>query len=964
MLKGLSESYKHSILLYLILFLLIPLLFLFAHPPDVLCSEETYTLFESGQVRPLAFSPDGKKLFAVNTPDNRLEVFKVTNKGLWHCGSVPVGLEPVAVAARTNHEVWVVNHLSDSVCIVNVCKPAFMRVVRTLLVGDEPSDIVFGGPQRNRAFITCAHRGQNAPFDPQLTTPGIGRADVWIFDVNDLGSSLGGDPINIINLFTDTPRALAVSPDGKYVYAAGFKTGNQTTSIFEQNVTANGGVPGADTYVDTDGDGIPEPHATDVNGNIQPLTGLIVKFDGTHWVDELGRIWDDQVKFNLPDKDVFVIDATANPPVQVAGDAGFYSGVGTVLFNMVVNPANGKVYVSNLESLNHVRFEGPGGGGSTVRGHTAENRITILDNTVHPRHLNKHIDDYSICCEPIPNDENTKSLAFPLDMAITADGKTLYVAAFGSSKVGIYDTAKLEDDSFVPDVTNQVIVSGGGPSGLALDEVNNRLYVLTRFDNSISIIDTITHQEINHISMYNPEPESIVRGRRFLYDAAHTSSHGDTACASCHIFGDFDGLAWDLGNPDGIVINNPGPLRINHEDFGLPLDPNFKPMKGPMTTQSLRGLANHGPMHWRGDRTGGNDAPTSQPDSGTFDEEAAFKKFNIAFLGLVGRHEELPEEEMQAFTDFALQITYPPNPIRNLNNSLTEDQQAGNDFFFDPEKTVATLIHCNGCHALDRNANEGATLTPGFFGTDGSYTFAFQPQFFKVPHLRNLYQKVGKFGMANSGFFLADDPFSPDPFFGNENPFMGDQIRGFGFFHDGSADTIFRFHKASAFLPRPPGTVSPLDPGNGPHLPITPEGMTIRRQLEQFVLVIDSNLFPIVGQQITLTYKNRDVVAPRIDLMIERAEAGECDLVAKRRRWSGYLYVGNGMFRNNLRGGLISDKILRILAYLPLGEVTFTCVPPGAGERIALDRDEDGCFDRYELLKGSDPADPVSTCDD
>ena len=34
--------------------------------------------------------------------------------------SVPVGLEPVAVAARTDSEVWVVNHLSDSVSIVDV----------------------------------------------------------------------------------------------------------------------------------------------------------------------------------------------------------------------------------------------------------------------------------------------------------------------------------------------------------------------------------------------------------------------------------------------------------------------------------------------------------------------------------------------------------------------------------------------------------------------------------------------------------------------------------------------------------------------------------------------------------------------------------------------------------------------------------------------------------------------------
>ena len=61
-------------------------------------------------------------------------------------------------------------------------------------------------------------------------------------------------------------------------------------------------------------------------------------------------------------------------------------------------------------------------------------------------------------------------------------------------------------------------------------------------------------------------------------------------------------------------------------------------MKGPMTTQSLRGMANHGPMHWRGDRTGGNDRdPSAQPDSGTFDEDAAFKKFNVGVPGLLGR---------------------------------------------------------------------------------------------------------------------------------------------------------------------------------------------------------------------------------------------------------------------------------------------------------------------------------------
>src|SRR4051794_36497267 len=48
-----------------------------------------FTLFESGQVRPLALSPSGKLLFAANTPDGRLEVFRIKDHGLEHRASIP-----------------------------------------------------------------------------------------------------------------------------------------------------------------------------------------------------------------------------------------------------------------------------------------------------------------------------------------------------------------------------------------------------------------------------------------------------------------------------------------------------------------------------------------------------------------------------------------------------------------------------------------------------------------------------------------------------------------------------------------------------------------------------------------------------------------------------------------------------------------------------------------------------------
>jgi DNA-binding beta-propeller fold protein YncE len=893
-------------------------------------AESPLTLFESGQPRPLALSPDGKLLFAVNTPDNRLEIFRVKNGGLTHRGSVPVGIEPVAVAVRSDDEVWVVNHLSDSISVVELSEGGQTgHVVRTLLVGDEPRDIVFAGPGKSRAFITTAHRGQNAPYDPQLTTPGVGRADVWVFDANQLGASLGGTPLTIVSLFSDTPRALAVTPDGATVYAAAFHSGNRTATVTEQMVPDGGEAAG----------GLPEPN-TNLNGDPQPEVGLIVKFNGTHWVDELGRTWDHALKFSLPDKDVFAINAMANPPVQKPGLSGYFKGVGTILFNMAVNPVSGKVYVSNTEAFNEVRFEGPGTlSGSSVRGHLHESRITVLSGgSVTPRHLNKHI-NYAACCAPIPNAENAKSLALPQAMAITSNGATLYVAALGSSKIGVFDTAALENNTFVPSTANQIAVSGGGPTGIVLNESRKHLYVLTRFDNSISTIDTQTRHEVAHVAMHNPEPASIKNGRRFFYDAALTSSHGDSSCASCHVFGDFDSLAWDLGNPDIAEFPNPGPF------IGPPVLPEvFNSLKGPMTTQSLRGMANHGPMHWRGDRTGGNDEPTVQPDGGTFNEEAAFKKFNPAFVSLLGRSAPLSGADMQAFSDFILQVTYPPNPIRALDNSLTADQQAGRDFYFGPISQGVT--NCNGCHTLDPEANPDASA-PGFFGVNNQVSFDFEFLHLKIPHLRNQYQKVGMFGMP-------DVPIALVP--GDNQP-MGDQVRGFGFLHDGSFDTVFRFMRSQGFSPRP---------DNPDGIPAGPAGDAVRRQIEAFMLAFDSNMAPIVGQQTTLTEHNAGVAGPRINLLIARANAGECDLVVKGsshdEEETGYLYIGGGHFLPSRHcDPTLTDAQLRHVADHDDRELTYTCVPPGSGERIAIDRDGDGALDGDEEDEGSDPADPTST---
>jgi hypothetical protein len=245
---------------------------------------------------------------------------------------------------------------------------------------------------------------------------------------------------------------------------------------------------------------------------------------------------------------------------------------------------------------------------------------------------------------------------------------------------------------------------------------------------------------------------------------------------------------------------------------------------------------------------------------------------------------------------------------------------------------------------LDRDANP-ETDTPGFFGSNNMNNNDNGPQFFKPPHLRNQYQKIGMFGF----------PLVPNVNPG-DNDFQGEQVRGFGFLHDGSIDTAFRFINVLSFNLR-----LPENPGG---MPLTPEGMEMRRALEAFVLAFDSNLAPIVGQQITLTHANAAVAGPRIDLLMARADEGECDLVAKSRilvHEVGFLYVGGGLFKVSRAGfPLIPDGVVRSLAARPGREVTYTCAPPGSGERVGLDRDEDGALDGDELHAGSDPADPTS----
>jgi DNA-binding beta-propeller fold protein YncE len=639
--------------------------------------------FESHQIHPIAMSPNKNKLAALNTPDGYLVIYDLTGGiGPIMTHQIPVGMEPVSLTWHGNDEIWVASHLSDAVNIVSLTTG---NVVKTLLVGDEPTDVAFAGlPER--AFVCVSQEDAVKVYDP---------------------ANLSAPP-TVIPIFGSDPRALAVSPDRSKVYVSVFESGNRSTILPETTVVNGGGQPPANPPMDPM---LPPP----------PNTALIVQKSGADWVDDTGGIWTPHVGWSLPDNDVVQISTST---LTVTAN---FTGVGTLNYDLEVNPSSGVIYVTNHEALNLVRFE------NNLRGNFARMQVTIINPlgpTVTPIHLNPHI-NYAVT--PGPQAEIDQSLSCPMDMVWNANGTLMYMTALGSGKVAVMTPGGTVVDQWVV---------GDGPTGLALDEDRGRLYVLDRLAHKIRCVSLSTGTVVQLAGLgFNPEPPEIQTGRKFLYDARVTSGHGDVSCATCHAFANFDGLAWDLGRPDGMFLPPPdGQLDT--------LLVGFHPLKGPMVTQSLRGLRDTAPYHQRGDR-------------------GDIFEFNVAFQDLMGRASGIPGAEISAFNDFIQTVTYPPNPNMNLDRSLPNpalqpSPQRGKNAF--------TTLHlddgkfCVECHEFPAGTNNQITSALVMGNT----------QDLNISQLRNLYEKTG-YGRT------------------------GALKNGFGFTHNGQWETMFEFFKQPFF---------------------------------------------------------------------------------------------------------------------------------------------------------------------
>ena len=782
--------------------------------PPARAQSPGYVNFESHQARPICLSADGTRLFAVNTPDARLSVFDVSNPA----NPTPVLIREIQVGL----EPVSVNVVSnDEAWVVNqtsdsvsVVSVATGNVADTLSCKDEPADVVFAG---GFAFITCA--GSNLVRVFNITT----HAEL--------------SPIVLQGL---SPRSLAVRSDGTKVYAVFTLSGNRTT-LLPANLAP------------------PQPPPTNTSLPAPPQVGLIVSADDVRLMP----------KPNMPDNDVAEIDVASRTVSR------YFKATGTVNFFVAARPGTDELWVANTEARNLVRFE------PNVRGHIVDNRITRVNTsgagTVTPFDLNPGIDYATLPNNPA----RAIALAQATGIAFEPGGAFLWVASFGTDRVARVDassgavTVRIETGPTSGAAANPR--AKRGPRGLVYQAGTNRLFVLNRISNTISVVSTQSQSVLTEIATgsFDPTPDTIRQGRGFLYDA-RLSGNGTQSCATCHIDGDRDELAWDLGDRNGSMqtVTQPNPLG------GPPQTFNMHPMKGPMTTQTLRGLSALDPLHWRGDR-------------------ADFTQFNGAFDSLLGGS-TLPAADMAAYRDFINTIVFEANPNQNLNRTMPAIFPPGDPNAGDPNVGRTTFLNdqyvpglrCNTCHALPTGSNR---LIIGAAALQES-------QDFKVPQLRNVFQKR---------FFIRSATTM--------------SLSGFGITHDGTDPDLF------TFLSRPVFGSFATD-------------TTRKRNLSAFVLCLDTGTAPATGYARTAGSATLAAVSADWTVLESQAIAGGIDLILRglvNGRLHGFLYRPATNDYISDQAGLGPFTRAQLESMISAGNATLTVmgVPPGNGVRLGTDRD-------------------------
>ncbi len=700
-----------------------------------------YFNVESPQVHPIEIARIGGHdyLLVCNTPDNSVEIWD-TDETIVPAANrfitrVPVGLEPVSVRwVGSRSRFYVANFLGDSISSVFISVPSGPSslaafVLKTVSVTDEPLDITFveagaaPGITVPTLFVTHMTLDAYGEYHALTLAPvasGSERMDALVATGKDIDFDTQLDDIAL-----KQPRTAALACDKLFIL--GFLGGNTKRYDFDL-------------------------YSEDLaSGTTTDLGGL----GSTNWNMEF-----------VDDNNLFITGAKAlnaslvGEPAVAGAPTGFVKS----MFYWVQNPCSNAPtilgrdvnLIPNLQQVPGETLPAP----ISSRGFEAAGQAAVA--------------------VPVPTTKPVKkgqALVQLTDLeALTDDSGTLqkvFFTAYGSDRVGIIVPQAGQSPINWPRRKiniNPVAAPAGsfvGPRGLALKgalagsdtDPGDRLYVVNRGENSVTIIDPSGETVVDGFVLNNhPIPKFLGAGRKFLY-SARLSGKGFVACASCHMDGRTDGLAWNLS--DGVDVTIP-PKLLPFPGFA---GGKYKGQKGFIVTQSLQGLLNWGvppsiqglfsnaPYHWRGDRE-------------------TFLSFNGAFASLL-KGNELSDLEIASYEEFVNTIHYPPNPKQPKQRLLSgvlgdpDDNDPTQDIDGSGALLGLKIYHtvdsdgfsCVGCHALPEGSDN--VLTENIAGVNPHPVI--HPQFFanapkqpmETAALRGLFQKEAR--LDRDGFSIHDN---------------------------------------------------------------------------------------------------------------------------------------------------------------------------------------------------------------
>jgi YVTN family beta-propeller protein len=449
--------------------------------------------FASPHAAPLALSPTEAELYVVNTAADRLEVIDTRSRRLIR--SIPTGIDPVSVAVRPDgKEVWVSNHISDTVSVVDVDRKSATRyaVIDTVTEWDESGQVTrFDEPvgiafaDDSKAYVALSSRNRIAVVD-------VASRSV----------------VKQIPVFAQEPRALLVR-DGR-LYVIPFESGNRTE------------LSGC------------------LTPRIDPLCTFslfVLQNNSNDAILTRNMVADIIRRPGAPDRDLFVYDTTDDSRLFEV------SSIGTLLYGLAVD-SKGQVFIAQTEARNDDN------GLAGTAGHDLvdiENRMFL--NQIARVDCSGDCDEVSwIDLEPLPpqHPRPSEALATPFGIGISDDDSTIVSVAAGSSRLFTLDAGSGAVLGTTP--------VGAIPRGLVLESDSEGApalaWVLNAVENSVSLVDVsdpTAPLEKSRIGLVDPTHRDVKQGRIAFNDAAGSTT-GTFSCASCHPDGNTDQLLWNLGS--------------------------------------------------------------------------------------------------------------------------------------------------------------------------------------------------------------------------------------------------------------------------------------------------------------------------------------------------------------------------------------------------------------------------------